>query len=284
MRPTDHFIDIGIRLHIRQWEGNGGATPFVLLHGLSSNCRTWERVAEILNASGHPVITVDQRGHGLSAKPDTGYDFETIAEDLVKLIGGLGLVKPVVAGQSWGGNGVLAFGAAYPGVARGLCFVDGGFLDMNQHEDNSWESISVRLRPPTLIGMPRRLLKDRISRGHPDWTDEGIEATLANFETLADGTVRPWLTLDRHMTILRALWEQRPGELFPQVQEPVLICPARSGDPDWSSVKAQQVAAAERGLPHSRTHWFENTDHDIHVHRPEALAAIMLDALTDGFW
>lgn len=284
MRPTDHFIDIGIRLHIRQWDGRADRPPFVLLHGLSSNCRTWEGVAEILNAAGHTVITVDQRGHGLSAKPDTGYDFETVARDLAKLIGALGLTKPIIAGQSWGGNVVLAFGAAYPGVARGLCFVDGGFLDMAHHADNTWESVSVRLRPPTLLGMPRRLLKQRIAQGHPDWTDEGIEATLANFETLADGTVRPWLSLDRHMIILSALWSQRPAQLFPQVQEPVLICPARSGDPDWSAAKVRQVAAAEQGLPHSRTHWFENTDHDIHVHRPEALAGLMRDALDNGFW
>lgn len=284
MPAQEHFIDIGIRLHIRTWDGDKARTPFVLVHGLSSNCRTWERVANLLNRAGHPVVTVDQRGHGLSAKPDTGYDFETVAGDLAKLIRALGLEKPVVAGQSWGGNGVLALGAHHPGVARGLCFVDGGFLDMSQQADNSWESVSMRLRPPTLIGMPRRLLKDRIAHGHPDWTDEGVEATLGNFETLADGTVRPWLTLDRHMTILRAMWAQRPGQLFPQVQEPVLICPARVGDPERSAVKAIQVAAAEQGLPHSRTHWFENTDHDIHVHRPEALASLMLDALAGGFW
>jgi len=284
MRAQDHFIDIGIRLHIRQWIGAEAAPAFVLLHGLSSNCRTWERVARHLHAAGHTVISVDQRGHGLSAKPDTGYDFETVSGDLATLIEVLGLEKPVIAGQSWGGNGVLAFGAAHPGVARGLCFVDGGFLDMGQHADNSWERVSVRLRPPTLLGMPRHLLKQRIAHGHPDWDDAGVEATLANFETLGDGSVRPWLTLDRHMTILHALWAQRPAQLFSQVQEPVLICPARSGDPDWSAVKARQVAAAEQSLPRSRTHWFEHTDHDIHVHRPQALAQAMIRALSDGFW
>ena len=37
---------------------------------------------------------------------------------------------------------------------------------------------------------------------------------MANFETLEDGTIRPWLTLDRHMQILRALWDQKPSQLY----------------------------------------------------------------------
>ena len=283
-RTTDRTIDIGINLHIRQWDGDPARTPFVLLHGLSSNCRTWDGVAEHLHAAGHPVITVDQRGHGLSDKPETGYDFETVSGDLARLIRTLGLEKPVVAGQSWGGNVVLAFGAAYPGVARGLCFVDGGFLDMGHFADSSWETVSVRLRPPHLIGMLRTDIKQRIAQGHPEWDDAGVEATMANFETLPDGTVRPWLSLDRHMTIVRAMWEQRPGELFPRVQEPVLICPAQVADAERVHTKELQVAAAEQGLPHSRTHWFEQTAHDIHVHRPQALADVMLTALADGFW
>ena len=39
-------------------------TPFVLVHGLASNARTWDGVAAELTASGHPVVSIDQRGHG----------------------------------------------------------------------------------------------------------------------------------------------------------------------------------------------------------------------------
>lgn len=277
----DYFIDIGLRLHVREWPGD--KTAFVLLHGLSSNCRTWEAVAAHLAAAGHRVVTVDQRGHGWSDKPDGGYDFATVTGDLARLIPALGIEQPLVVGQSWGGNVVLEFGVRYPHLARGLGFVDGGFIDHQARPNSSWETISTELRPPDLNGMPRTVLKERFQAAHPDWSDEGIEASLGNFETLPDGTVRRWLDVSYHMLILRALWEQRPRELYPQVTLPVLICPAESGGP-WLEVKRQQVAAAQAGLPQVEVHWFPATDHDIHVHRPAALAELFLRSVEGGIW
>lgn len=279
----DQYINIGVTLHIRKWSGE--KTPFVLIHGLSSNCRTWDSVAEKLAQAGHSVITVDQRGHGLSDKPDNGYDFDTVTADLNKLITELSLNAPIVVGQSWGGNVVLEFGTRYPGVAGGLGFIDGGFLDFQANPENTWERISVDLKPPSLSGMHYDDLYQRMQAGHPDWTAQGIVNTLANFEKLADGTVRAWLTLERHMKILRALWEQRPPQLYSQVQEPVLICPAKQqGNATWVESKINQVTIAERELAFVEVQWFENTDHDIHVHRPDQLATVFLDSISDGIW
>lgn len=283
MTPHDRFIDIGFKLHLREWPGD--KKPLVLLHGLSSNCRTWEAVADRLALAGHRVIAVDQRGHGLSDKPDTGYDFAEITADLARLLAVLRLDGPILVGQSWGGNVLLEFGARYPDVACGLAFIDGGFLDLHARPAASWEKIAAELKPPSLTGTPRAELAVRLRAYHPDWPESGIEATLANFETLPDGAIRPWLTLDRHMTILRAMWEQRPAALYPRVTAPTLICVAENRqDPRWTALKSQQVAAAQAGLPLSFVQWFENTDHDIHVHRPEALARLLLETLQNGFW
>ena len=224
-----------------------------------------------------PVYAVDQRGHGRSDKPTAGYDFDTVADDLARLLDALGVADPIVVGQSWGGNVVLDFGARHPRHAAGLVLVDGGYLDLQARPEATWESVADQLRPPNLIGTPRAHLKERIWAMHPDWTEAGVEATLANFETLPDGTVRPWLNLERHMRILRALWEQRPGQLFAQVPLPVLIAVAEDrSNPAWMALKRQQVAAAEAGLEQVTVHWFHDTAHDIHVHRPEALAQLMM--------
>lgn len=278
---------VGIRpdlaLNVRHWPGD--SVPFVLLHGLASNARTWDGVAQALAQAGHAVYAVDQRGHGRSDKPDSGYDFATVGEDLSRLLDVLKLDTPIVVGQSWGGNVVLAFGAHYPQRARALCFVDGGFLDLQARPENTWERVAVDLRPPHLLGTPAEALRQRLRTFHPDWSDTGIEATLHNFEILADGTIRPWLTLDRHMQILRALWEQRPGELYGKVSAPVLICPATSSAaPEWTERKRTQVAAASAALPCVSVHWFEETDHDIHVQKPTALAGVMVGELQKGVW
>jgi pimeloyl-ACP methyl ester carboxylesterase len=281
MTPRDRFVDIGIQLHIREWPGV--SEPFLLLHGLASNCQTWDFVAARLSEAGHAVVAVDQRGHGLSQRPEAGYDFGTVTEDLARLLDALGWQRPIVVGQSWGGSVVLRFGARNPGRARGLALVDGGFMDLQSLPDATWDGISKKLTPPDLRGRSRDEVGALIRSAHPDWTESAIQATLANFETLPDGTVRPWLTLERHMAILRAMWEQKTAELYPLVREPVLICVAQEGEAT-SEVRERHIAAAQAGLRRAATRWFKNTAHDIHLHRPALLARMFLAQLKTGIW
>ena len=79
----------------------------MLVHGLASNARTWDGVAAELARQGRASIAVDLRGHGYSDKPDDGYSVPDVADDVLDLIARLGLERPVVAGQSWGGNVVI---------------------------------------------------------------------------------------------------------------------------------------------------------------------------------
>jgi pimeloyl-ACP methyl ester carboxylesterase len=281
MEPIDHLVDIGVRLRVRQWPGNG--RPFLLLHGLASNCRTWDRVAEHLHGAGHPVAAVDQRGHGLSDKPASGYDLKTVAADVTRLIERLGWDAPILVGQSWGGTVVLQAAALDPGLVTGIGCVDGGFLDLRRFPDPSWEAVSLRLKPPDLLGTPRAKIEKLLRTYHPEWDAAGIQATLENFETLPDGTVRPWLSLEHHMTIVRSLWELDVPALFSRVAEPVLLCVAEgSGMP--AELLRDQVTAAETGLGSCTVRRFPGADHDIHVHRPRQLAAAFLEELESGIW
>lgn len=265
-----------VRLHALEWvpEHDEGETPvFLLYHGLSSNAATWRLVAERLAQAGYPVIAVDQRGHGPSDKPESGYDFDTVAGEVFQVIQQLAPSKVIAAGQSWGGNVMLETAARYPGAALGYIFVDGGFLNLRGR--GTWEQVSVELRPPELVGMPRALIAERIGQMHPGWVPDGVEMTLGNFEVLENDTVRPWLSLDRHMQILRAIFDEDVDALFPQVQEPVLICPAEQG-PLPAAAKCKLVETAAERIPHAEVVWFADTAHDIHVDRPDALAEQML--------
>jgi len=282
--PREEWLAVrGLRLHLLRWDGGGA--PFVLLHGLSSNARTWGAVGRALAADGHAVVAVDQRGHGLSDKPAGGYGFDEVTADLAALIEALDFAaRPIVAGQSWGGNVALDFAARFPDRARGLVLVDGGFLELSARPGATWESVREELRPPPLAGTPRAELAARLRGWQPEWSEEGIEATLANLETLPDGTVRPWLTLERHLEILRALWEHHPSALYARVGQPVLIVPAAGEGAGSAASKRERVGEAEVGLARARVVWFHDTAHDVHVHRPQALARVMLEALADGFF
>ncbi|HSH71063.1 MAG TPA: alpha/beta hydrolase [Deferrisomatales bacterium] len=282
MNPTERTLDIGIRLHLRLWSGGGGV-PFLLLHGLASNARTWDPVAQELHAAGHPVAALDQRGHGQSDKPAAGYDLATAAADAARVVGALGWERPILVGQSWGGTVVLQLAAQHPGLARAVGCVDGGYLDLHMLPDASWATVSRQLQPPDLLGTPHSRLEAMIRTHSPQWDAQGVAATLANFELLPDGTVRPWLSLERHMAIVRAMWELDTGALFRRVAAPVLLCVADQGRMS-AEVRRRQVAAAEAGLRRCVVVRFADTDHDIHVHRPHLLAQTFLQHIEDGIW
>src|SRR3954452_17070240 len=124
-----------VELAVDRWDAEVGADrghatrslpPFVLVHGLASNARMWDGVAAALTHLGHDVTTVDLRGHGRSSKPDSGYEVGTVADDLAHLIDALALDRPIVAGQSWGGNVAVELAARHQNSIRGLVCVDGG--------------------------------------------------------------------------------------------------------------------------------------------------------------
>lgn len=271
----DHYVEAGgLRFHVREWRGPG--RPLVLLHGLASTARIWDLVAPAL-ALHHRVVAYDQRGHGLSDKPDGPYHFDAVCADLAALLARLDLAAPVLVGHSWGGNVALAFAARYPTSPAGLVLVDGGFLDLQARY--TWAEAERELAPPDLSRLTPAELLDRLRAG-PLGTvmRPSIEAAvLANFEITPTGTLRPWLTRERHLRILRALWEERPTHLYSAVRCPVLLLPAdRAAEPRGEAFRAARraaVAAAERALPHAVTEWFPETAHDIPLHQPAALVA-----------
>lgn len=281
--PALRRVDIGeLSIAVREWPGEG--RPFVLVHGLASNAMTWDLVSRRLHGQGHHVITIDQRGHGQSDKPDTGYNFDHVTSDLARLIETLGLERPIVAGQSWGGNVVLDFGARYPALISGLVLVDGGLIDLSGRPGATWEQISVNLKPPNLLGTPRPEMVERFRHFHEHWTDEQIELQMGNYETLEDGTIRPWLTLDRHMEILRSLWEQKPSTIFERVDTPTLIAIADSGPEERRVMRGEEAARLEREMPNVRARSFKDAAHDIHIDQPDELTDWTLAALSEGFF
>ena len=106
--------DVVLSAFPRRLEDLRGA-PFLLVHGLASNARMWDGVGEELARLGHPSIAIDQRGHGRASKPDDGYDFGTLTNDLLAVIDEMDIDPPIVVGQSWGGNVVMELAARSPG-------------------------------------------------------------------------------------------------------------------------------------------------------------------------
>ena len=68
------------------YEDHGSGKAVVLIHGYPLSGASWEKQVPVLLDAGHRVITYDRRGFGKSSQPTTGYDCDTFAEDLHKLV------------------------------------------------------------------------------------------------------------------------------------------------------------------------------------------------------
>ena len=91
------------------YEDHGSGKPVVLIHGYPLSGASWERQVPVLLDAGHRVITYDRRGFGKSSQPTTGYNYETFAEDLHKLVTQLELRDFALVGFSMGGGEVARY-------------------------------------------------------------------------------------------------------------------------------------------------------------------------------
>src|SRR5213083_3665057 len=95
------------------YEDHGAGKPVVLIHGYPLNGASWEKQIPVLLEAGYRVITYDRRGFGQSSKPTTGYDYDTFAEDLHKLVTELDLRDFGLVGFSMGGGEVARYLGKY---------------------------------------------------------------------------------------------------------------------------------------------------------------------------
>ena len=97
----------GITLHYTDSGGDG--RPVVLIHGWPLSGEAWSEQVPALVDAGHRVITYDRRGFGDSEKPTSGYDYDTLSDDLSGLLEGLGLAEVTLVGFSMGGGEVARY-------------------------------------------------------------------------------------------------------------------------------------------------------------------------------
>ncbi|HEY2657800.1 MAG TPA: alpha/beta hydrolase [Solirubrobacteraceae bacterium] len=102
----------------------GTGPPIVLIHGFPLSGRSWEKqIPPLLNA-GFRVVTYDRRGFGNSSQPSVGYDYDTFASDLNRLLTELDLHDVVLGGFSMGGGEVARYLGTYgPDRVRAAVFM-----------------------------------------------------------------------------------------------------------------------------------------------------------------
>jgi pimeloyl-ACP methyl ester carboxylesterase len=108
------------------YEDHGSGDPVVLIHGYPLSGASWEKQVPALLAAGLRVITYDRRGFGNSSKPTTGYNYDTFAADLQKLVTHLKLKNFSLVGFSMGGGEVARYLGKYGSKGVSKAVIIGG--------------------------------------------------------------------------------------------------------------------------------------------------------------
>jgi pimeloyl-ACP methyl ester carboxylesterase len=106
----------GVDLYYKDW---GTGRPIVLIHGWPLNADMWDYQADKLVDQGFRVVSYDRRGFGRSSQPGTGFDYDTLSDDLAALMEHLELENAVLVGFSMGGGEVARYMSRHGGKRVG---------------------------------------------------------------------------------------------------------------------------------------------------------------------
>jgi pimeloyl-ACP methyl ester carboxylesterase len=281
-------VEPGDRIHFLDWGGpppaDASALPGVLLvHGLSNTAWSWAPVARRLRAV-HRVVAMDLRGHGLSDAPTEGYDRPTLAEDVLAVAEGSGLLaspsdRVILAGHGFGAI-VAAWAALELGErCAGLVLVDGGWESI---EAASGMDVDEFLRgidePPEVLRSMTAFLADRKGFDPASWDADQERAARATVVETHAGKVVPSTRPHATEASVRAMFTYDPIATLRAVEAPVaalLAADDEQGGRAAALARASDARVGDGRGPIAVTA-FPGIGHNLMRYRPEAVSATIL--------
>jgi pimeloyl-ACP methyl ester carboxylesterase len=253
----------------------------VLLHGLASQRRFWNLVVRRL--PGLPVVAIDQRGHGDSDRPGSGYALSAVADDVTVAMDALGWSRAVMVGHSWGGSVAATFAAEHPDRTLALVAVDGGFSTPPVGFDRA--AARRQLEPPRIAAPPEDLVAMLATRPPAGvWDDEVAAAVLPIFEVGGDGLARARLPFETHMQIVDTLLDYDAVGTLSRVRAPAWLvsCEAVDATDEWSARKAAALEEVRGRLARPRVLRWVGAVHDVPLQWPDLVAGLVRAAVADA--
>ena len=287
--PTEGWLNTSqLRMHYLDW-GPLAQVPreqgkvVLALHGLASSCHWYDLVMPYL-ADKYHCIAPDQRGHGKTDQPATGYGWDTVARDVVEAMDQLGLQRAALLGHSWGGYVALSVAARYPDRVSKLALIDGGFLDWTLWPGATWDWFKKLLSPRDVPGKREDFLNQLRQQLDDCWSEQLEGIVMSMVQVASDGSVRDILEPANHAQVLEAMWNEPASGMFPNVRCPTLIVAAESrnsgGNPEFARMRHDMANAAQSAIKDCDVRWIQDTTHDIGYHKPAELAQVILDFLS----
>jgi 2-(acetamidomethylene)succinate hydrolase len=264
-RFSSRRIDTGrIALNVRE----AGDGPLILFfHGITSNSAVFAPIMARLS-DRFTTIAVDQRGHGLSDKPEGGYDANDFAEDIAALIRTLDRGPAILVGHSLGSRNSVTAAAKHPDLVRSVAAID--FTPYI--EDEVFDALEARVNAGDQLFRDVEAVEAYLAARYPNIPADAIRIRAESGYRTVEGGLRPLASpaaMARTAKGLRA--DLTPA--YREVNRPVLI--VRGGDSKL--VSAEALAKTSRLRPDLPVVVVPGADHYVNEVSPE----ITLKAITN---
>lgn len=259
----------GVALFHRDWGGGRDAAPVVFLASWSLASDSWAYQMMACRAAGLRPVAYDRRGHGRSADPVRGYDFDTLADDLADVLEALDVRGATLVTFSAGAGEAVRYLTRH-GAARvsRLALVAPTTPLMARTGDNpdgiDTAAFDAFARDEMLRDWPRWLEDNGRAFAGPDVS----EPMLAWVKGMA---LRPSLLAlaEFHRTLTRTDFR---GEL-PRLGLPVLVIQGERDATCPLDLTGRRTAAL---VPGARLLVYEGAPHGLFVSHAERLSADLL--------
>ncbi len=261
----------GVDLYVKDW---GSGRPAVLIHGWPLNADSWEDQALVLAERGHRVIAYDRRGFGRSGQPWSGYDYDTLADDLAAVLEATGAHDAAIFGFSMGGGEVARYMARHGGRnvrAAGLIASVVPYMLKDETNPDGTPPAMVEDQMKTPIRKDRPAFFEQFAKyfyGVGTITSPVSDGVLRSFERMAaQGSIKAILDcIDAFMKT-----DFRPD--LPSFTVPTLIV---HGTADQTVPIDLSARVAAKGIPHASFLEYEGEPHGLNITAKDRLSADML--------
>lgn len=183
----------GIRLHYLDWGGEGPALVF--LAGMGCSVYIFGGLAPRFTDKFH-VMALDRRGHGDSDIPESGYDADTLTEDLRQFLDALQIDRVILVGHSMARVELSRFAVRYPGRVHKLVYLDAAYDTSSEEGGTVWQNSPMQKMIPAWPQDGPETIEaciDIVKRYYPSlamiWNAEMDEQTRHTVKFTSEGKV-----------------------------------------------------------------------------------------------
>lgn len=243
----------GTRLFVRSW---GSGRPMVFVHGWALQSDSWQYAMAHVCENGFRAITYDRRGHGRSADSGSGYDYDTLADDLATILESLDIRDAVLVGHSMGAGEITRYLTRHGDERIGRVVFIAPSTPFN---------LKTADNPGGVIDRQHlEVMRDQLKRDWPGWLAENAAPF---FVTETSRGMMEWTIQLCRQTSLKALLDSNLADVatdfrgeLPDIRKPVLVI---HGDKDVSAPLHANGKGTAELIPNAKLVIYEGGPHGL---------------------